>query len=233
MTAKKAIQALIATVVLCLCTSVSHAEDIKLFLMGGGSTIVDKSSFTQRNVDYNTTYRRGGKAALGFEIPVTKLLGVEGAYSYGRDNLVLINNADVPTVETGYGIRNHRINGNAVLHSPTLFFGIRPYVTAGVEWDGYLPTSNAVAVAASYGFGEATSAKLQSTNLLGFNGGFGFELKVTPKFSVRLDARDHVTKSPTYQLPSAPTPASAAYWPITGSAQNLEYSLVILYHWRR
>lgn len=35
MTAKKAIQALIATVVMCLCTSVSHAEDIKLFLMEG------------------------------------------------------------------------------------------------------------------------------------------------------------------------------------------------------
>ncbi len=233
MTAKKATQVLTAALALCLYAPVSHAMDLKLFLMGGGSTLVDKHSFTQKSIDYGTAYRPGGKVTLGMEVPVTKLVGIEGAYAYGRDNMVLTNYADDPEDKTGFGIRNHRVSGNVVLHSPTLFFGFRPYATAGVEWDRFLPTSNATAIAKSFGFASATTAKLKYDNKLGFNAGFGLELKVTSKISLRLDARDHVTQSPTYGLPSAATETSSAYFPISGMANNLEYSLAIVYRWRR
>jgi len=100
---------------------------------------------------------------------------------------------------------------------------------AGVEYDRFSPTSAAQTLAESHGFAFAPSAKLASQGQTGFNIGGGLDYKVASKVDLRIDARYHTFGSPTYGLPSAATTASAAYFPISGSAHDIEYSIGLVY----
>jgi hypothetical protein len=70
---------------------------------------------------------------------------------------------------------------------------------------------------------------LSSQGEEGFNAGAGLDYKVARKVDLRLDVRDHMFSSPTYGLPSTPGAFSTAYFPISGSAHNIEYSLGLVY----
>ncbi|MGD0460456.1 MAG: outer membrane beta-barrel protein [Terriglobia bacterium] len=229
MTAKRVVQGLIVTAALCLSTTSVRAQGYRLFIMGADSPLTDKRTFTEAYKNYSSAYAGGAKAIAGLEVPFYKIFGIEGSYGFGQNNLEITNQSTNPYTVKGYSVRNSRFSGDIVGHVPGVWRGIRAYGVAGVEYDLFSPTSAAQRLAQSQGFAFAASAKLASQGKGGFNVGGGLDYKVASKVDLRLDARYHTFGSPTYGLPSTFSTPSAAYFPISGSAHDIEYSIGLVY----
>ena len=235
MTAKKVVQGLIVTAALCLSTTSVRAQGYRLFIMGADSPLTDKRSFPERDINYTSAYAGGGKVIAGVEAPFYKIFGIEASYGIGANNLKINNTSYTYTLIKGYGVRNSRYSADIVGHVPGVWRGIRAYGVVGVEYDVFSPTSSAKTLAKTQGFAceigntATCSATLSSQGEGGFNIGGGLDYKVASKVDLRLDVRDHVFGSPTYGLPTTFSVPSAAYFPISGSAHDLEYSIGLVY----
>jgi hypothetical protein len=204
--------------------------------MGGGSSLNDKSSFTEGYIPYSTAYANGGRAIVGVELPLRKsrIFGVEVSYGFGQNNLKLANLSYSYTPTTSYGLRDNRFSVDLVAHAPGSYHGVHPYAVFGVEYNDFAPTSAAQALATKIGFAFEPTAKLSSQGAGGANFGGGFDYKVTSKVDLRIDVRYHITSSPTFGLPtSEPSTAGLPWFPVTGSAHNIEYSIGFVYHFGR
>ena len=233
MTVKRLLQGLIVTAALSLIAAVGKAQTSGVFVTGGGNRFSDARSFEEAYIPYQTTYAAGAGANLGFELPLkrSKIFGLELSYGYSQNNLELTyENSPTLPVTKSYGLRDNRFSGDLVVHSPSTFRGIRPYAVVGAEYDRFSPSSAAVALANTTGFAYAPVAKLTSEGDGGVNFGGGLDYNVTEKWGVRLDVRDHVTTSPTLGLPYGITPSSNAFFPISGNAHNIQYTIGIVYH---
>jgi len=235
MTMKKFLQSLIVTVALCLSATVGRAQTGSVFVTGGGTIVKDDKSFYENFFPYTTGYARGGGGAGGLELPLkkSKIFGLELSYGFSQNNLELTETYVQPYPEKSYGLRDNRFSGDLVIHSPSTFHNARPYIVLGAEFDRYSPTSSALTLANTTGFAYASVAKLYSENDGGVNFGGGIDYKLTTKLSLRLDVRDHITSSPTLGLPYGQTPTSLAFFPVSGDAHNIEYSIGFVYHFGR
>lgn len=236
MTTKKLVRGLIVTVAFCLSTTAGRAQDKLIFVTVGGTSLKDNRSFLEDFIPYNTGYANGGAGTVGIELPLkrSKVFGLDVSYSYSQNNLELTETDTSPYTVTSYGVRDNRLSGDIVLHSPSTFRGARPYAVAGVEFDRYSPSSSATSLATTIGFAKQyPAATLSSENDGGVNFGGGIDYKLTSKVDLRIDIRDHVTPSPTLGLPYGSTPTSKAYYPISGKASNIEYTIGIVFHFGR
>jgi len=236
MTTKRFARGLVVTMALCLSATAGRAQDKRFFLMGGGSSISDTRSFTEAYIPFSSTFATGGKGTLGLEVPLkkSKIFGLEGSVGFGRNNLELTNQNAKPYTTKSYGLRNYRVSGDLVAHTPSGYRGIRPYVVLGVEYDIFSPVSAASSLATKTGFAFEPTAKLASQNVGGVNFGGGLDWRGASKLGLRLDVRDHITSAPTLGLPTAqPGTAGLAWFPNTGSVHNIEYSIGIVYHFGR
>jgi hypothetical protein len=231
MTTKKFVRGLIVIVALCLSAAAGRAQDSRFFLMGGASSLLDKRTFSEAYIPYSTRYATGGKVTVGLEAPLrkSKTFGVEVSYGLGENNLKLYNMAYSPAVEKGYSTLNNRLSGDLIARAPTAYHGAHPYFVIGLEYDRFSPTSSAQSLATKEGFAYWPVAKLASQGYGGFNFGGGLDFRPDSKLGLRIDVRDHITSSPTLGLPYAATITSSAYFPISGSANNIEYSIGIVY----
>jgi len=235
MTSKKVVQGLIVTAALCLSTTSVRAQGYRVFIMGGDSSLTDQRSFTERYVNYTSTYAGGAKAIVGVEAPFYKIFGIEASYGIGSDNLEINNLTYAYSLIKAYGVKNNRLSVDIVGHIPGVWRGIRAYGVVGVEYDIFSPTSSGQTLAKTQGFAcqvkntAICSATLSSQGEEGFNAGAGLDYKVARKVDLRLDVRDHMFSSPTYGLPSTPGTFSTAYFPISGSARDIEYSIGLVY----
>jgi opacity protein-like surface antigen len=230
MAMRKVLEALIVAGALFVSVATAQAQDYRFFLMGGGATLFDSRVFTSTaGFQYRSDYANGGKFTIGLEVPHGKILGIESSYAVGHDNLCITGLTINPT-EAGYGIWNHRVSLNLVAHAPKRILGVQPYVTAGVEYDRFTPIRAAVDRVTTQGF-TGTAAVLQHDNKMGVNFGGGFEWKVMGPILVRLDVRDHLTGSPSFGLKSQ-TSGGRQIFPVSGLAQNLEYSAGIVFRFR-
>jgi opacity protein-like surface antigen len=230
MTMRKVLEALIIAGALCVSVATAQAQEYRFFLMGGGANLFDARVFTSTaGFQYRSDYACGGKFTIGFEAPHGKILGIEGSYAVGHDNLRVAGLTINPT-EAGYGIWNHRVSLNLVARAPKRILRVQPYVTAGVEYDRFTPTRSAVDRVTTQGF-TGTAAVLEHDNKVGVNYGGGFEWKLLGPVALRLDVRDHLTGSPTFGLKSQRSGGNLIF-PISGLAQNLEYSAGIVFRFR-
>jgi opacity protein-like surface antigen len=228
MRGKKIVRGVITVLALCWCATAAHAGDNRLFVMGGGSSLFNTNSFTQDYRRWESYYVTGGKGIIGGELPLSENLGFEGAYSFGNNNINITNLTADPNTTTGYGIQVHRVSGNFVYHIPKLISGVRPYLTGGLEYARFSPMASAKEMASTSGFGGTTKVDLASDGRFGFNYGAGFEWKLTRALGLRIDVRDHFTGSPDFKLSTeAGTPGA---FPVSGLAQNVEYSAGLVFH---
>jgi len=232
---KEFLQGLIVAVALCLSAAVGCAQTGSVFVTGSGTSVKDNHSFYQNYFPYTTGFASGAGGAAGLELPLkkSKMFGLELSYGLTQNNLRLTETYTQPYTVKSYGLRDNRFSGDLVIHSPSSFHNARPYLVLGVEYDRYSPTNSAVTLANTTGFGSASVAKLNSEGDVGVNFGGGINYKLTTKLDVRLDVRDHITSSPTLGLPYGATPSSAAYFPVSGSAHCIQYSIGIVYHFGR
>jgi hypothetical protein len=232
MSVKRFLQGLIVSVAFCLIATVGKAQTSLVYVTGGGNSLKDARSFEEAFIPYNTSFANGGGGNVGLELPIKRstIFGVEFSYGLSQNNLELTNENTNPVTTTSYGLRDNRFSADIVLHSPSTFRNIRPYFVAGAEYDLFSPTSAATALANKVGFAYAPVAKLSSQGAPGVNVGGGLDYQLGEKWGVRIDVRYHVTSSPTLGLPYGITPSSNAYFPISGDANSLQYSIGIVYH---
>jgi len=233
MTVKRLLRGLIVTAALSLIAAVGKAQTSGVFVTGGGNRLSDARSFEEAYIPYQTNFAAGGGANVGFELPLkrSKIFGLELSYGYSQNNLELTyENSPTLPVTKSYGLRDNRFGGDLVVHSPSTFRGIRPYAVLGGEYDRFSPSSAAVALANTTGFAYAPVAKLTAEGNGGVNFGGGLDYNVTEKWGVRIDVRYRITSSPTLGLPYVNTTSSPAYFPISGNAHNIQYTIGIVYH---
>jgi len=226
------IQILCLVVGLCIVSSPTHAQGVRIFAEGSGSFFLDQKFFSETVVipqtglarldQFRSDYAPGGKVTLGTEFTNWKIFGVEAAYGYGTNNLRMTDLSTIPSTTQGYGVKGQRFSGNLVLHSPVAVLKVRPYATAGLEFDRFNPTTQAKSAAFTQGFAGQT-VTLGASNKLGFNYGGGAEWGFFPKLALRIDFRDHVTGSPTYGL-------SSHTYGISGASHNPELSAGLVLH---
>ena len=205
----------------------ASAQGVRIFATASGAYLFNERTFAIGGDTFLSNYAAGGKFTFGGEYMRSKILGTELAYSMGRNNLRITDLNNVPLEEFGFGIRLQRVNANLVIHSPIEVGNLRPYVTAGVEFTRFNPTDSAKALALSGGFADQM-ATIEGSNKFGFNIGGGVEWNLISVVSVRADVRNHTTGTPTFGLPSSST--TGAFFPVSGSAHNLEFSLGLSLH---
>jgi hypothetical protein len=217
----KLTQPLWALALICLSASLARAQGIRVFVMGSGSFRQDDRFFiNSANQRFQSSYASGGKITFGGELSLANIIGVEGSYGYGRNNLRIRNLSQSQTL--GYGVRTQRVSANLVGHSPISFLGLRPYATGGLEYDHLAPTDQANRLAFTQGF-AGQLLTLGGSNQVGVNYGGGVDWGFFPTLALRLDLRDHITGTPTYGL-------STARYSVSGAAHNVELSLGLVFH---
>lgn len=211
----------------CFFSNLAWAQGVRIFATASGSYLYNENLFNISGDKYQSNYAPGGMVTVGAEYTPGTILGFEGAYGYGRNNLRITNLQATPSTETGFGVRVQRFSGNLVLHSPIALIGLRPYITGGLEYDHFAPTSAAKAQAYAEGF-AGQSAVLGAANKIGVNAGGGVEWSILPLIGLRFDLRDHITGTPTYGLPQEST--TSAIFPVSGKANKFEFSAGIVLH---
>jgi opacity protein-like surface antigen len=222
MTRPRLTQLLCLVAGVCISSSPARAQGARVFAMGSGSFLLNQKFFTAVSEPFRSDYASGGKITLGGEVTPWKLFGVEAAYGYGTNNLRVTDLSTTPSSTQGYGVKAQRLSANLVLHSPAAVFGVRPYATAGLEYDRFSPTTQAKSAAFAQGF-AAQGVTLGASNKIGINYGAGVEWSFIPKLALRLDFRDHVTGTPTYGL-------SSGRYNISGVAHDAERSAGLVLH---
>ena len=230
---KKTVQGLMVLTALLWSTCGTQARDLTkdlqfdVFVLGGGSSLVDPHYFDSAGRLYHSRFELGPKFTIGVAVPYGKLLTIESAYSYGPNDLVVTNTNAFPHVGTVYPLRDYSGSLSAVIHAPFSHFHFRPYAEGGVEYDRFSPTPGAIATALNQGFAAVSTAYINHNDKLGINVGGGLDRRLTKRLTFRIDLRDHITSSPAFGLPNS---QSAARFPVSGRANNVEYMAGILVH---
>lgn len=217
---------------LCLIATTGRAQDDKyrFILTGAYSNLSDARTFSEGYLPFGSAYARGGKVIVGLEVPWNKIIGLEGTIGYGQNNLEVTNFNNNPTTSISYSMRAMRASGDIIVRDPNSWKGVRPYLALGIEYDDFDPTPHAETVAGAEGFAFASTAKLAADGKPGVNIGGGLDYKLSKKLDLRLDVREHVFSSPTYNLPfNTPSSFGIAYFPVSGSAHDLEYTIGFVY----
>jgi len=229
---KKTVQGLMALTATVLITVGAQARDIRfdVFALGGASTLFDVERFDSAGRLYDARYQYGPKFSIGVAVPYGKLLSIETAYSGGPNNLFLTNLNVFPHAPVEYPVNIHMGTLSAVFHAPFTFHHWRPYAEGGIEYDRFSPTTEAIQTAKNVGFGPINTANLTYNNKFGVNVGLGLDRKIMKRLTFRIDLRDHITGSPAYGLPPEATLDSAATFPVSGHANNVQYTAGFLVH---
>ena len=232
---RKLLQGFMVVVLLGASAAVLHAQDYRVFVEGGVSTLFDKHYYNVYGASFGSTYRTGNNFTAGGEYPIFKKLSVEGSYSMFRNNLAITNfyNSSTPNEVIGYGVRGQRISIDANAHSSKPIKGVRPYVVFGLDLNRFSPTSEGAALAKSHGFNGVPGTVLKSDDRLGYNFGFGLDFSLTHLLALRVEARDHRLASPDFGLPQSASSGVVGYFPVSGTANNIVYSAGIVIHFGR
>ena len=195
--------------------------NLRLTIFGGGSFLKAEHTFLVGSEGFRTKFASGGK--FGFRVTgnVDRRLALEGTYGYGVNNLRVID-LQAPITERAFGVRVHQLTGNLLYFFNEPSEKLRPFLTAGVGYARFNPTGDARAQAVATEFIEGPAA-LSGSNKGIFNVGAGVEGKLSDTWGFRLDARDYMTGTPRFGLPSPRFPAS-------GVAHSLELSVGLVYH---
>jgi hypothetical protein len=221
-----------AVVLLSASAAALHAQDYRVFIEGGVSSLRDKQYYTVYGGSFASTYRTGNSFTVGGEYPIFKTLSAEGTYGRFRNNLAVTNyfNSTTPNNEMGYGMQGQRVTLDANAHAAKPIKGVRPFVAFGLDIDRFAPTSDGAALAKSQGFNGVPGTVLNTDYRFGYNLGFGLDISLTHLLAFRVEGRDHRVTTPTLGLPHSATPGVAGYYPVTGKMNDFVFSAGFVIH---
>jgi opacity protein-like surface antigen len=199
--------------------------NLRVTVFGGGSFLKGERSFTIGGDAKRTSFANGGKFGVRGTVDLNSHWAVEGAYSFGTNNLRIFD-IGTTTRERAFGTRVHQVTGNVLYYLGESRSRFRPFVTAGGGLMRFNPTSSAK-TAAGIEFVDDPAA-IRSDNKFEFNYGGGAEAKVSNWFGLRFDLRDHLAKIPRFGVPQVPTPRVADFFPVSGAVHDVEASAGIV-----
>ncbi len=203
----------------------------RVTVFGGGSFLKGERSFVVDGDVKRSNFANGGIVGARGTVDLNSRWAVEGAYSYGTNNLRIFD-VGTTTRERGFGTRVHQITGNALYYLAEPKSKFRPFVTGGGGLMRFNPTSKAKSAAAIKFVDEP--ATITSANKFQFNYGGGVEAEVAKGFGFRLDLRDHLAAIPRFGDPQAPTAGVADFYPVSGVVHDVEVSAgIVIYLGRR
>lgn len=216
--------------VLLLVASNALAQDpnLRVTLSGGGSFLKGERTFVIGGDGFRSKFVSGGNFGFRGTVDLDDHWAAEGAYSYGTNNLRIIELGPPPR-ERDFGVRVHQFAGNVLYFLNGPKEKIRPFATAGLGLTRYSPTSRAKTFAATVEFVNAPAA-ISTSNKLNVNFGGGVEAKAGDHLGVRFDFRDYVTKIPRFGDPQAPVTPGADFFPVSGAVHDLEASVGLVFY---
>jgi opacity protein-like surface antigen len=125
----------------------------------------------ESELKFNNGLRIGGRLSMN-----RWFLGHEISYAWQKTNLKTAS-------EDIGGVSIHNYYYNFVVHATPEGTAIRPFVTGGAGFSTFFPPG----VSSLSGSGD---------NKFGFNYGGGVKFRLTDKFGLRMDVRDHLTGRP-------------------------------------
>jgi hypothetical protein len=215
-----------------ICMGFTNAEaqtlsDFRLSLFGAGSLMAANRTFTVDGDIFNTKYESGPRFGFRATGSLSDRISVEGAYSFGRNNLRVTNVRTIPVMRL-FETRTHQFSGNALYYFSGIGEDWKPFVTAGIGVTRFSPTQEAAAFAAVRFLDDPAS--IQSTGKFGVNFGGGTEYQMSSSLGLRAELRDHVMGVPTFSLPQTSTGPGSVFYPVSGTGNNVEVAAGIVFY---
>jgi outer membrane protein OmpA-like peptidoglycan-associated protein len=193
-----------------------------VFAVAGLAIAQDKPDLIELNPFAGGSFPRGVQSGFGTQhapggalgIRVTenfwRYVGLEQSYTYSVNNLQF-RDAVRPGLPTyGFGSRLHNIAMNGVLHFTPRGSTFRPFLTAGLGFGNFTPTTDAKDLAFSRSLQAiGATAPLKNDLLPVFNYGGGLKWHFARWVGLRFDARGNYSKNPTYGMPDSVVPGRA------------------------
>ncbi len=208
----------------------AQAQDLRVSAFGGASFLKGDRTFVVAGDSKRSNFANGGKIGFRLTGNLTEHWGVEGAYSYGTNNLRIFDVRTTGTVERAFGNRVRQFAGNALYYFSGFGGSVRPFVTGGVGLVRYSPTSKAKTAAAVEFVDEPATITVETK--AAFNYGGGVEAKLPRNLGVRFDLRDNISSIPRFGVPQAPTAGIADFFPVSGAVHDVEFSVSLVFHLR-
>jgi len=137
----------------------------------------------------------GSRVGARLSLNSGMLTGHELSYAFERHDIEIANAAESKA-------RTQQFFYNFVLHVMPKSSAVRPFVTAGAGYTSFAPGDGGI-------FRDAAGE-----NKFGINYGGGLKVKLSRRFGLRFDVRDHVTGKPNFlDLPG-----------VEGRLHSIEYS---------
>ena len=202
-------------------------SDLKVTVFGGGSFAGMSRTFTVDDADdfYTTDFRSGLKIGVRVGKGLSDRWALEGAYSYGRNNLRVVE-MQAPGEARIFKMTNQQVSGNAMLYA-----GVgedwKPFVTGGLGFTRFNPTQEAMALATVRFLDNSTQIQADSKWTVNFGG--GAEFGVSDSIGIRADLRDHMTQIPRFGIRPTSDGSGSGFYPVTGWGHTLEFSVGVVF----
>src|SRR5262245_61800890 len=166
-----------------------------------GSFVAGNREFLINSNSIRTEYANGAKVGFRFGADLNENWGAEVAYSFGGNNLRVIN-LNPPRREREFDTHVHQLLANGSYFFSPADEKWRPFATFEIGVYRWSPTDHAKGVA-SVNFLTGPT-RISSSTKFGVNFGGGLEGKMSEHVGVRFDLRDHLMGIPRYGVPETP-----------------------------
>jgi hypothetical protein len=166
-----------------------------------------------------------------FNVNTTRHWGEELFFSYQPNKAHFTRNTP-PTQTQSYGIRLYNFGVNALYYlNEEESRHTRPFLSAGIGGTVEQPTAKAVQFANDPLLGDLPGFETSAS--FAFNYGVGVKQILNDYFSLRGDLRGFLSRNPSFGLPRTSSNPNAVVFPASGSLNNFELSVGIIYRFNR
>jgi opacity protein-like surface antigen len=223
----------LSVLVAVLCLSLSDAYgQVKVSVFGGGTFPSMSRTFTIDDADdfFTTEFVGGPKIGVRVGTGLSERLGVEGTYSYGRNNLrVTEMDAPAQSRERIFEMTNQQLSGNAV-YSVAVAEDWKPFLTAGLGLTRFNPSQEAMRLATVRFLDNSTT--IQADKKWSVNFGGGTEIRLNDSLSFRADFRDYMVEIPRFGIRPTSNGSGSGFYPVQGWGHSLELSAGVVFAFR-
>ncbi len=216
------------------------AEDLipRFTVFGGGTFLKADRNFLVGTDQFRSNYSNAGRFGFRGTTDVTPHWAVEGTYSIGKSTLHMFNMSSVPLVPLvpllpllprNFDVHVHEFSGDALYSPYSISDKVRVFAIVGLGLAHFSPTDAAKALALVVDFVDNRAA-IRSSNSLTFNLGGGMEAKISSRFGIRFDFRDHIGGIPRFGVPQTTTVPGQDFYPVSGRIHDIESSVGFVFY---